>query len=513
MVSTTLGEKSVAEISEHENSSESVGIWFGRDDPEDPQEGWSTNKRWRVAAIAFFVSFTSAFNATANGSASAGVMKSFPGTTSSVFQTSSFTYLFMLGAGPLLCSPISEAFGRRPMLVILTGVICILFLPQALAPNVASIIATRFFQGTAACVEGPVISGVVADLWKKEVRGTGMATFVLTIFSANAIGPLCAGWIAQKCGWRWVYWVQMIAAGVCFILCLFFFPETRGDVILAKRAKVLKKETGRHHYVLGADDVEGLWEAMKISCARPLLYLFTEPIVMAISIWIGFAWGMVFLFVGAVSHVFRVTYGFSQGQGGTVLICGFIGAVFAWFETIYVQDRLYKRSVVQGGGKAVPEVRLYSSAIGALVFAIGCFGFAGTARASVYWVVPCIFIVLVNMGIFTMYLATYSYLAEVYDRYASSANAAQGLLRNTLGATFPFFGVIMYDKLQFEWASTLVGFIALFFALVPWVLIMFGARLRAESKIAMALEQAEGHILREEAVAEKTGHVGVSVTV
>lgn len=47
MVSTTLGEKSVAEISEHENSSESVGIWFGRDDPEDPQEGWSTNKRWR----------------------------------------------------------------------------------------------------------------------------------------------------------------------------------------------------------------------------------------------------------------------------------------------------------------------------------------------------------------------------------------------------------------------------------------------------------------------------------
>lgn len=73
-----------------------------------------------------------------------------------------------------------------------------------------------------------------------------------------------------------------------------------------------------------------------------------------------------------------------------------------------------------------------------------------------------------------MYLATYSYLgpfrfflpllflsiwaltplmaAEVYDRYASSANAAQGLLRNTLGATFPFFGVIMYDKLQYAYS-------------------------------------------------------------
>ena len=119
-----------------------------------------------------------------------------------------------------------------------------------------------------------------------------------------------------------------------------------------------------------------------------------------------------------------------------------------------VQEKLYQRSVVRGGGKAVPEVRLYSSAGGALLFAVGCFGFAWTAREWIHWcdelfhlrsgsalltsqgcrIVPCIFIVLlvhkkrdydlsltdeiirVNMGIYTMYLATYSYLGDVYDR-------------------------------------------------------------------------------------------------
>lgn len=114
----------------------------------------------------------------------------------------------------------------------------------------------------------------------------------------------------------------------------------------------MEKETGRPHYVLGADNAEGFWEATKISCSRPLKYLFTEPIVMAISIWIGFAWGMVFLFVrtptalqgtkfnvgalqvGAIAHVFQDTYGFSQGQAGTVLICGFLGAGIGYLETL-----------------------------------------------------------------------------------------------------------------------------------------------------------------------------------
>lgn len=153
----------------------------------------------------------------------------------------------------------------------------ILFLPQALAPNVASIIASRFVQGTFACIEGPVAAGVVADLFPKAVRGPAMGTFVLTVFTANATGPLCANWIAQKVSWQWVYWVQLCAGGLCWVLCLFFFPETRGDVILKKRCKKLEKETGKHHFVHGLDVHESWGEAFKVSCSRPLLYLVCRP--------------------------------------------------------------------------------------------------------------------------------------------------------------------------------------------------------------------------------------------
>lgn len=40
--------------------------------------------------------------------------------TTSVFQTSSFTYLAMLGIGPLVLAPVSETFGRRPQIVVCT---------------------------------------------------------------------------------------------------------------------------------------------------------------------------------------------------------------------------------------------------------------------------------------------------------------------------------------------------------------------------------------------------------
>ncbi|GAA6004571.1 hypothetical protein JCM10207_000941 [Rhodosporidiobolus poonsookiae] len=475
---------------------EAVPVRFAKGDPEDPAEGWSRAKRYRALALAMFVTYTSAFNASGNGAASAGFRADHPGVSTADFQTSSFTYLAMLGIGPLILAPVSETFGRRPQIVICLFVITVLFVGMALAPNIACLSVLRFIQGTAASIEGPVAAGVVADLWPKRTRGPAMSVFVLTVFTANATGPLCMNWVAQTIGWHWVYWIQLISNGVCFILCAAFLPEPRAEVILAKRCKRLQQETGRPHYVEGAERFEGWVDALKISCLRPLQYLLSEPIVTALSLWVGLAWGMVFLFIGAIAHVFEETYGFSQGQAGTVLICGFIGAGISCILHNTIQEPLvYRRALQKGHGKAPPEVRLYASAIGGILFSAGSFAFAWTAREWIHWIVPCIFICIVNIGIYTIYLGTYLYIGDAYDRYSSSGQAAQSLLRNILGAVFPFFGVIMYDELTFKWASTLVGFIAGAFAIVPWVIIIFGERLRARSKVARAMEQQEGDVL------------------
>jgi predicted MFS family arabinose efflux permease len=62
-----------------------------------------------------------------------------------------------------------------------------------------------------------------------------MSTFVLTVFTANSTAPLVGNWVASTIGWRYVYWIQMASNGVCWLICLFLFPETYVQLLIMWR--------------------------------------------------------------------------------------------------------------------------------------------------------------------------------------------------------------------------------------------------------------------------------------
>lgn len=128
--------------------------------------------------------------------------------------------------------------------------------------------------------------------------------------------------------------IQAIIAGAACILNLVFLRETRSDILLLRRAQSLTKQTGQKHVPRGYDSDKGGWRLIAVSCLRPIResprytwdiragnvaynpeYLFTEPIVSALSTWIGFAWAMIFLGGTSVGLVFK-QYGWNQGQLG-----------------------------------------------------------------------------------------------------------------------------------------------------------------------------------------------------
>jgi hypothetical protein len=67
------------------------------------------------------------------------------------------------------------------------------------------------------------------------------------------------------------------------------------------------------------------------------------------------------------------------------------------------------------------------------------------------------------------------------------------LLRNIFAGTFPLFSTVMYHRLGAPYASTVLACITLVLGFCPAVLLVFGRRLRAHSKVASALlkEQEE----------------------
>lgn len=78
-------------------------------------------------------------------------------------------------------------------------------------------------------------------------------------------------------------WVLFIFCGFCFtVTCI--IPETLAPVILRKKAETLRKETGNDKYRT-LEELERLsfQEMLKIALTRPLIMLFTEPIVLFMS--------------------------------------------------------------------------------------------------------------------------------------------------------------------------------------------------------------------------------------
>lgn len=60
------------------------------------------------------------------------------------------SYLVVCAIAPLILAPISEQFGRRGVMLISSILFTLCYIPQALAPNIALVIAFRGVQGAAA---------------------------------------------------------------------------------------------------------------------------------------------------------------------------------------------------------------------------------------------------------------------------------------------------------------------------------------------------------------------------
>jgi hypothetical protein len=130
-----------------------------------------------------------------------------------------------------------------------------------------------------------------------------------------------------------------------------------------------------------------------------------------------------------------------------------------------------------------PEMRLYGAMIGSILSPIGLFWFAWTAKADIHWVSPMFANLLIACGNVAIFVSAALYLVETYQALLSaSALAANGILRYIVGAVFPLFTVQMYEHLHVNWATSLLGFIALAMMPIPWVLYFWGHDIRSQSK-------------------------------
>ncbi|KIR52444.1 MFS transporter [Cryptococcus gattii Ru294] len=399
--------------------------------------------------------------------------------------------MIALAIAPLILAPLSESLGRNMVYQVTSVITAVLFVPQIWNnKSIGGFFVSRFFQGIGMSVSNSMVGGTVADLFSPADRGFPMSLFTLSIFCGQGLGVCFIGWSGQGLSLQWAYGVQAIIATASIIFNIFFMRETRADVLLSWRAKKMTKETGVKHVAAADLERTDMVTLIRVSLIRPLQYLVTEPIVSALSAWIGFAWACIFLSQSSILLVFE-SYGFNAAQAGSFQTTMAIGAVLG-FISQYHQEHLYSRACAKHNGKAPPEARLYWAAYGGLLFPFALYVYAWTGQAGVvHWAVPGVALVFMNWGVFAMYSGVFTYLADAYEIYSSSAQAAQSFCRNIASGIFPLFAHQLYVNLGYPEASTLVASIALLLSAAPILLVFYGKKLRERSKVTSQLLKGE----------------------
>ncbi|KAI0343343.1 MFS general substrate transporter [Trametopsis cervina] len=455
-------------------------IDFEKDDPRNPLN-FTTKRKWAIAMCAIFFTGLSAANASTYNLGFPGMLVDLDCTQ---FQATVGLSLYTLGFAitPLVTASFSEEFGRQPLYMVSGVIFALMHLMIALSKNITTVLIARFISGAAGSTGSTMVGGTIADLFLPHERGLPMSIFSVAAIGCTGLGPVIAGWTEVTLGWRWIQWISFIITMTFSASIPLLMKETRSAVVLTALAKKMRKETGDHRYRARVEDERAsLKNLIWISCTRPIYLMTTEPVVASFSIWIGFAWGILYVLIESIGPVFRTLHNFNNGE---------VGLVFISFLCVSSMSYSYFHSnlTMKHHARRGPEARLYT-AMGAGVGLVGSlFMYAWCTFPNVHWISLCIAItVSFTISSFSMYLAVFTYLADCYGTFASSALAGQSLSRNLFGMAFPLFTTQMYAKLTYHWANTMFAFFALAMAPVPFVLFYKGPALRARSKFASAV--------------------------
>lgn len=388
-------------------------------------------------------------------------------------------------------APLSEIVGRRKIYAstLLLGVIFII--PCAVSKNIATLLVCRAIDGIAFSAPMTIIGGTLADLWKTEERGVPMAAFSAAPFIGPAIGPLVGGFLSDALGWRWLYWIQLILSGFVYILITFTVAETYAPTILARRAKKLRAETGEKDHVTEQDlDLRPMSERLRIFLIRPFQLLFTEPIVFLISLYMSVLYGLLYMFFVAFPIIYQEGKGYSAGTTGLMFIPIAVGVLCSAACAPFV-NKHYLKMYKKHNGSPPAEVRLIPMMCSCWFIPIGLFIFAWSSYSRLSWAGPAMGGFPVGFGFIFLYNSANNYLVDSYQHQAASALAAKTCLRSFWGASVVLFTTQMYHRLDYQWASSLLAFIALACCAIPFVFYRYGAAIRKRSKYAYSGDDEE----------------------
>jgi MFS transporter, DHA1 family, multidrug resistance protein len=155
------------------------------------------------------------------------------------------SFFFFYALGSLVWGPLSDHYGRKPVLVVGMGLYILASALCALTRGVNGLVVCRIFQALGGSAGGVVATAIVKDVYSGKARETVLAIVQSMVTISPAFAPVIGALLLKFISWRGIFW-SLSLIGVAALIGSLLFEET----ISKRTSAILLQSLGRVGRVL-----------------------------------------------------------------------------------------------------------------------------------------------------------------------------------------------------------------------------------------------------------------------
>ena len=171
------------------------------------------------------------------------------GTTNGMVKLTLTLYFAGFACAQLIAGPLSDAIGRRPVIIGFMGLFAAASVLALLAPGIETLMAARFLQGVGASAGVAISRAVVRDLFEGHDSSQIMNTIGIILALAPALAPTLGGVLVTLAGWRSIFAVMALVGLIVIAVTATGLRET----VIADRSRLNLRELMRSYGVLAGN--------------------------------------------------------------------------------------------------------------------------------------------------------------------------------------------------------------------------------------------------------------------
>src|SRR3954447_20022703 len=151
----------------------------------------------------------------------------------SIAQMTVSLYMVGIACSQIIMGPLSDRFGRRPVLLAGLGLMVAASAGCIFAESLPQLIAARFLQALGGATGMVVSRAIIRDLYSRERVGAMISLVIAVMMIAQMLSPLTGGLMETAFGWRAIFYVITAASLLIAVAIAVALPETRRDRVEA----------------------------------------------------------------------------------------------------------------------------------------------------------------------------------------------------------------------------------------------------------------------------------------